>query len=318
MHPVDIIHDKLCFAPLFVSLHGAMDQSQQRALNALEPYLSLAKSATSPQAATQVVTQATSAPQTFVFSELLQTPNIQALDKASIDQRNYLQLLYIFSWGTWQDYLGMHSLPDSLSCVTREPNASVAKPGLPKLSDIQAQKLRQLSLLTLSTTPNLLTYSHLQEALSLDSTRALEDLVISTIYAGLITAKLDTVAQRVDVSSVAPLRDLRPGSVPELISVLQGWDIRCLNVLQELEGQMREVRSKALRERQREEANEKATTKLLEEKDSKGKSGGKRAVGEEADEMEIDENNAGLRTRNAKRGGAGMFKGFSKRLGGAG
>ena len=117
VHRVDILHFKLRFPSPVVSRLGAMDQSQQRALNALEPYMLLAKSATSPQAATQVVIQATSAPQTFVFSELLQTPNIQALDKASIDQRHYLQLLSIFSWGTWQDYLGMYSLSSFLSLL---------------------------------------------------------------------------------------------------------------------------------------------------------------------------------------------------------
>ena len=81
-----------------------MDQSQQRALNALEPFILLAKSATSPQAATQVVVQATSTPNIYVFSELLQSPNIQALSKGSADQKSYLALLHIFSWGTWQDY----------------------------------------------------------------------------------------------------------------------------------------------------------------------------------------------------------------------
>ena len=194
----------------------------------------------------------------------------------------------------------------------------IAQQKLPKLLGAQAQKLRQLSLLTLSTTPESLTYTHLQEALSLDSIRALEDLVISTIYAGLITAKLDTVAQRVDVSSVAPLRDPRPGSVPHMISVLNTWDDRCVSVLQDLEAQMRDVRQKALRQRQREEADKTAYNKLLEEKDSKGKGGGKRGVGEETEEMEVDENHAGLRSRGAKRGGGGVFKGLGKRLGGGG
>ena len=193
----------------------------------------------------------------------------------------------------------------------------IANPELPKLSDPQAQKLRQLSLLSLSKTPHFLTYQHLQERLCLSSIRALEDLIISTIYAGLITAKLDTLAQRVDISSVTPLRDLKPGSIPQMISVLGDWDKRCVTVLQELEGQVQEVRRSALRDRRREEANEKATTKLMEDKENKGKGGGKRGVGEEHEEMEIDESiTGGLRTRNAKRGG--LFKGFGRRTGGGG
>jgi COP9 signalosome complex subunit 7 len=77
-----------------------------RALNALEPFLALSKSANSPRAAADLVTQATSAPNTYVFAELLQTPNIQNLRKSD-EYASYLTLLEIFSWGTWQDYKRM-------------------------------------------------------------------------------------------------------------------------------------------------------------------------------------------------------------------
>jgi len=79
---------------------------QQRALNALEPYLALSKSATSPRAASDLITQATSAPQTYVFTELLSTPNIQALRKSE-EYLPYLRLLEIFAWGTMADYHGL-------------------------------------------------------------------------------------------------------------------------------------------------------------------------------------------------------------------
>ena len=76
---------------------------QQRALNALEPYLALSKSATSPRAAADLVTQATAAPNTYVFAELLQTPNIQALSQSQ-EYAPHLRLLEIFSWGTLHAY----------------------------------------------------------------------------------------------------------------------------------------------------------------------------------------------------------------------
>ena len=81
-----------------------MDPIQQKALNALEPFTLLSKSATSPRAAVDLITQATSAPNTFVFAELLQTPNIQALRNAAEEYAPYLTLLEIFAWGTWKDY----------------------------------------------------------------------------------------------------------------------------------------------------------------------------------------------------------------------
>jgi len=78
---------------------------QTKALNALEPFLALSKSATSPRAASDLVMQATGAPNTYVFAELLQTPNIQSL-RTSDEYASHLSLLEIFAWGTWEDYKG--------------------------------------------------------------------------------------------------------------------------------------------------------------------------------------------------------------------
>jgi len=78
-----------------------MDQS--RALNALAPFLALAKSATSPRAAADLITQATSAPNTYVFAELLQQPNVQAL-AGNEQYGNFHELLKVFAWGTWEGY----------------------------------------------------------------------------------------------------------------------------------------------------------------------------------------------------------------------
>ena len=78
---------------------------QSRALNALAPFLALAKSATSPRAAADLVTQATAAPNTYVFAELLQHPQIQAL--AGHEQfGGHYELLKLFAWGTWEEYSG--------------------------------------------------------------------------------------------------------------------------------------------------------------------------------------------------------------------
>ena len=289
-----------------------MDQTQQKALNALEPYILLSKSANSPRAAADLVTQATSAPNTFVFAELLHTPNIQALQTASKDYAPYLTLLQIFAWGTWSEYTGLSKA--ACAQCSRADSSDPDTPDLPKLSIVQEQKLRQLTLLSLSTYPSTLTYVHLLSELCLPTTRALEDLVISSIYAGLLTAKLDTLSQRVDVFSVAPLRDLKPGSVPHMVSVLEDWDSRCLSVLGEIEGQVREIRRKAQEQRKRETEHEKAVAKRMgENEDGKGKLG-KRGGGEEGDEMDIDE--GGRRPKGAKRGGGNFLGGLGRRLGG--
>jgi len=80
-----------------------MDQS--RAINALAPFIALAKSATSPRAAADLVVQATSASNTYVFAELLQQPNLHAL--AGHEQfGSFHELLKVFAWGTWESYQG--------------------------------------------------------------------------------------------------------------------------------------------------------------------------------------------------------------------
>jgi COP9 signalosome complex subunit 7 len=86
---------------------------QQRAINALESYIILSKDAKAPRAAADLILRATSDPNTFVFAELLHTPNIDAL-RASDEYRAHYKLLQIFAWGTWADYKG------ALSLYTRE------------------------------------------------------------------------------------------------------------------------------------------------------------------------------------------------------
>ncbi|KAJ9646333.1 hypothetical protein H2199_002382 [Coniosporium tulheliwenetii] len=258
---------------------------QTRALNALEPFLALSKSANSPRAAADLVAQATSAPNTYVFAELLQTPNIQAL-RQSPDYASYLTLLEIFAWGTWEDYQSNPSLP---------------------LSEPQQTKLRLLSLLPLASTPSRLTYDSLQTALSLPSARSLESLVTQAIYAGLVTCTLDPAHNSIAITSVAPLRDLAPGSIPALSATLEAWSARCEDALQALEAEKEAVE---------------AAEREVERGGSGGGGGEKRAAGpgeEEGGEMDVDEvggfgggQGANQARRSTKRG-PGV--GFGRRLG---
>ena len=199
-----------------------------------------------------------------------------------------------------------------------------ATPNLPVLSDAQSLKLRQLSLLSLSTSHTTLTYSHLLGALSLPDIRALEDLIISSIYAGLLDAKLDTQSKCVDVSCVSPLRDLKPNSVPQMISVFDDWNDRCTKVLLDLEHQIADVRRKAIGRRRSEQEHEKAMDKAFDKApgDDRGmKVGFKRGVGEADNElgyaddveiMDLDDTLGRGGQRNAKRGG--KFGGIARRI----
>ncbi|GAO17205.1 uncharacterized protein UV8b_05465 [Ustilaginoidea virens] len=225
---------------------------QTKALNALEPFLALARSATHPRAAADLVTRATSAPNTYIFAELLQQPEIQALAD-SPQFGSHLALLEIFSYGTFQTYL------------------DAANP-VPELNDAQTLKLRQLSLLTLARDRSNLTYDALQNALGLGSARELEDLVITVIYAGLLHATLDPARQAVHVTSVAPLRDLAPGSIPDMIAALRSWSERCTSTLSDLEAKIAAIRAEsAARDKEKRAADKRIQVLVSESRDSEKK-----------------------------------------------
>jgi COP9 signalosome complex subunit 7 len=215
----------------------------------VQPFIALTKSATSPRAAADLVTRATSQPGIFLFTELLDTPQIQAL--ANEEQyAPHLTLLKIFSYGSYSDYK--------------------KSSGLPSLNSAQATKLRQLSFLTLARDKTALTYTALQDALDIPDSRTLEDLVISTVYAGLINAVLDPAQNSVRISNVAMLRDVAPGSIPEMLRVLGQWSLRLDAVLGDLEAQVEEIR-RAARERAAEkQQREGLMTKLTEEEEAGG------------------------------------------------
>ncbi|KAK7754982.1 hypothetical protein SLS62_003066 [Diatrype stigma] len=229
---------------------------QTKALNALEPFLALSKSATSPRAAADLITQATSNPNTYVFAELLERPQIQALAQ-SPEHAPYLRLLEIFSYGTYQTYL-------------EEPTSTAS--ALPALNEAQTLKLRQLSLLSLARTPTQLGYAALRTALALpddandgNNTRALEDLVISAVYADLLQAQLDPRGQTVRVSSVSPLRDLAPAGAPAVLAQLRAWSGRCSDTLSDLEAQIAAIRAEAAARHTERKAREAEQARLVDE-----------------------------------------------------
>ncbi|KAL9054725.1 MAG: hypothetical protein Q9162_004005 [Coniocarpon cinnabarinum] len=207
---------------------------QQRALNSLEPYLILSKNARTASSAAELVSQATSDSQTFVFAELMQAPSIQALRDS--EHASDMALLETFAWGTWKEYQ--------------------SAPYLPTLNASQTQKLKQLSLVSLLGIPiqpnslkitDTLSYSFLQQHLDLERQVDLEQLLTSTLSSGLITGHLDPLHKRVAVTSVAPLRDLAPGCAPRLTLMLSNWATQCDAALDDIEAQMRNVRSGARR-----------------------------------------------------------------------
>lgn len=198
--------------------------TQEQSSKETQPFLALSKSATSPRAAADLITRATSASNTFLFTELLETRPVAAL-ATDAEFAAYHELLRIFSYGTFSSY--------------------AASAGLPELNDAQRLKLRQLSLLTLARDRKNLNYETLRRELGLESAAQLEEVVIKTIHGGLLSAALDPERQVVQVYSIAPLRDLAPGAVPDMLSALENWDGRCDAAFNELGQQIEAIRAAA-------------------------------------------------------------------------
>jgi len=167
---------------------------------ALQTYVSLAKNSKG-KAATAVIQQALSAPNVYVFGELMEMPNVASL--AGTEDASFLELLKIFACGTYSDY--------------RAKSAQ-----LPQLSKIQARKLQQLTIVSLAATSKVISYSTLQSELDIAELRELEDLIIDSIYQGLIQGKLDQKQKTFEVE-YAMGRDLKPDSVDEFINILTAW-----------------------------------------------------------------------------------------------
>jgi COP9 signalosome complex subunit 7 len=160
--------------------------------------------------------------------------------------------------------------------------------------------------------------------LVLENASELENLVITAIYAGLLTGTLDPYHQHVCISSTSSLRDVSVSSIPSLIMTLHEWSSRCSSTLSDLEEQITSIKSDSVRRKREEKEWAAKVDKLIDgEKESKGPASkkGEGAVkrgffgGNDADEgdMDLDSDDTEV---DEKRGAAGLKK--KRGLGGVG
>ncbi|KAL7418495.1 hypothetical protein Q5752_006953 [Cryptotrichosporon argae] len=188
-----------------------------------EQYLILART-TKGAAAAKIVLDATAAPGVYAFSELLDVPGIQALAEDAQFQPHF-RLLELFAYGTLQDYA---ETPSSF----------------PPQTPAHQSKLKQLTLVSLALQSRSLAYSTLLSALQLDSTRALEDVIIDTIYAGLLGGKIHHHEQVLHVDWVAG-RDVRDEDLTAVKAGLDAWCANASRLLSALDDEISRTRQTA-------------------------------------------------------------------------
>jgi len=159
-----------------------------------------------------VIQQALQNPSTFVFGELLEHPNVRAL--AEGEDKIWYDTLALFTYGSFVDY-------------------KAAPQNFGELPPQLLKKLKQLSIVSLASTQKSLPYSLLLGQLDIGNVRELEDLIIESIYAGIIKGKLDQKEQRFQVDWSMG-RDIRPGQLAEMIRILDLWCDRSVVLMNEL------------------------------------------------------------------------------------
>uniref|UniRef100_G1MCV8 COP9 signalosome subunit 7B n=1 Tax=Ailuropoda melanoleuca TaxID=9646 RepID=G1MCV8_AILME len=192
-----------------------MAGEQKPSSNLLEQFILLAKG-TSGSALTALISQVLEAPGVYVFGELLELANVQELAEGA--NAAYLQLLNLFAYGTYPDYLAN-------------------KESLPELSTAQQNKLKHLTIVSLASRMKCIPYSVLLKDLEMRNLRELEDLIIEAVYTDIIQGKLDQRNQLLEVDFCIG-RDIRKKDINNIVKTLHEWCDGCEAVLLGIEQQV--------------------------------------------------------------------------------
>lgn len=201
----------------------------------------------------------------YFYGQIFNHPVVQATlgpnasPEPSADQKTIFAVLRILTYGVWND------LAKESEAVRKFVNDDT----------LLRAKLRQLSILSVAETNKNIPYATLAAELGLltesstsssgggsgdasklsaDSAaasasstastkwRELEDIVIDSTTAGLITVTLNPQKRVVQVHDAAA-RDVNISEVPVLLELFRSWSARCSNVVAELERAQEKVRS---------------------------------------------------------------------------
>jgi len=178
-------------------------------------------------------------PSIFVFGELLALNNVKKLADAPETKPAFDQL-EMFAYGTFDQYQ--------------------ARTDLPKLSEKQERKLKQLTLVSLASKSRTLSYGDLSSVLQMSTVRELEDLIIESVYLGLLSGKLNQAQKVFEVAEVSG-RDVRVSDIQSMLATLTSWQSSSANVMENIharivaadEDRSRAAKEKTTRERAAEE-----------------------------------------------------------------
>ncbi|CAH0477440.1 unnamed protein product [Peronospora belbahrii] len=177
----------------------------------LEQFTLLAKNARG-RACMALIQQVLSNKKIFVFRELLDMSNVEALRDS--EYKAHYELLRIFCFGTYNDYM------------TR-------KHEMPEVTPQQVNKLRKLTAVSLAHRFKNIPYDTLMQDLGVLTVREVEDILIDAIYSGLIQGKLNQKL-RCFVVKYAVGRDTRHEDVDDMIQKLVNWKMQSTEICEKI------------------------------------------------------------------------------------
>jgi COP9 signalosome complex subunit 7 len=153
----------------------------------------------------------------YAFSELLADSEVAALSSSDeVEARQSYARLELFCYGRVCDF-------------DEQKHGS--------LSDSERRKLQQLTLMSMCAESKVVDYESLLESLQLQNVRQLEDLIIDSIYAGVVKGKLDRRKREFHVELVQG-RDVPADSVGSLLAGLRRWQANSHGMLEALDAQI--------------------------------------------------------------------------------
>eukprot|EP00045_Choanoeca_perplexa_P000971 m.17141 g.17141 ORF g.17141 m.17141 type:complete len:248 (-) comp10653_c0_seq2:158-901(-) len=186
----------------------------------LERYLLMAK-VQKGAACREIIDQAISAPDVFMFQELLDLPQIQGL--VGTEHEPTHRLLQCFAYGTVRQYKEQAAL-------------------LPELKPEQHRKLQLLSIVFLCSQSKIVPYAELMQEAGIATVEDLEDTLIDAFGLGLVQGQLDQAQQQIQVTFAAS-RDLQEGDLDAMLNTITGWTNLAESTLTTLRTQMAQADS---------------------------------------------------------------------------
>jgi len=164
------------------------------------------------RACAALIQQVISNKKIFNFGDLLSMPSVLQLNDSDSEYISYYKTLELFAYGKYNDYAN-------------------AKEKYLELNETQITKLKQLTIVSLSAKSRKINYSLLRSELDINDVRLLEDLIIDTIYLGLIKGKLNQRNQILRITDTIR-RDVSPDQLGELVANLKIWQETVASLIQ--------------------------------------------------------------------------------------